>query len=55
MLKKNTGDDITLNTVNEIETLISEDKYNNDSIEGFKKQYSQEIEKLEEALKIIYI
>ena len=42
---------IYINFVNERETLISEDKYN-DSIEGLKNDNPVETEKLEEALKI---
>ena len=41
-----------LNFVKDIETLISEDRYNNDSIEDFKKkEFPNQIEKLEDSLK----
>ena len=37
--------DEILNIVNEIKMLITEDKYKNDSIKDFKKDYSDEIKK----------
>ena len=42
--------DEILNIVNEIKILMKEDKYRNDSIKDFTKDYLDKIEKLEEAL-----
>ena len=39
-----------MNIVNEIKILFEEDKYNNDSINVLKKDYADQIEKLEGAL-----
>ena len=46
--------DEILNTVKEIKILITEEKYKNDSIKNLKKDYSDKINELEEAL-LIYI
>ena len=52
-LKKEIVDvDEILNIVNEIETIIKEDRYIKDSIKDIKKDFPGEIEKLEEALNI---
>ena len=50
--KKNDGVDEILGTVIEKETLISENKYDNDSIGDLKKDFANEIEKLKEAVEI---
>ena len=42
--------DEILNFVDDIKILIKKDRYNNDSMKDFKKDYPDEIEKLEEAL-----
>ena len=39
-----------LNIVDDIKILIEKDRYNNDSIKDLKKDYPDQIEKLEEAL-----
>ena len=39
-----------LNIVNEIKILIQEDRYKNDSIKDFQKNYPDKIEKLNQAL-----
>ena len=44
------GNDEILNIVNEINVLIKESKYKNDSIKDLKKDYPVEIGKLEEAI-----
>ena len=44
------GDDNILHIVNVIEAIFSKDKYNNESTEDLKKNFPDEIEKLEEAL-----
>ena len=47
--KRSKGNGIT-DCVKEIETLNSEDRYNNDSVEDIKRKFLDEIEELEEAL-----
>ena len=48
-LKEIVDNDEILNIVNEMKILIKEDRYKNDSIKNFKRDYPDEIEKLEEA------
>ena len=50
--KVNVGDDIFLYIVIEMETLISEERYDDDPFEKSKRFFPHEIEKFEEALKI---
>ena len=42
------GDGILLNNVNELQTLINKDSYNNETIEDFRKDFPHEVENLEE-------
>ena len=48
--EKIVDNDEILDIVKEINVIIEEDKYNNDSIKELKKDYPDKIEKLEEAL-----
>ena len=48
--KENVDNDEIFKIVNEINLLITEDKYKNDSIKDIKKDYPKEIKELEEAL-----
>ena len=50
MEKEIVDSDEILITVNEIKMIIKEDGYDNDSNIGLKKDYPNEIQKLEEAL-----
>ena len=52
-MKKIIGDDNILKSVNEKETLISNNRHDNESIEDTKTIFLDEMEKLEEALEKI--